>query len=71
VGRIFLGKPWHWALWLVIVAVMVGANKVHMHVRWFGSFVLLLLGVTALIVLSIVVTYRKGEPITREPFEDL
>ena len=68
-GRIFLGKPSHWALWLIIGAVLFGAGRVHMHVRWFGDFVLLLLALAAGAVLFVVLGYRKGDVITREPFD--
>ena len=69
-GEIFLGKPWHWAFWVILVALLYGLDHIHMHVRWFSSFALLLLGLTAAIVLVLFLTHRKGERITREPFEE-
>lgn len=69
-NRIFLGKPSHWALWVVIALVMVVAGHVHMHVIWFNEFILLLLGLTLVVVLYIIVTYHPGDRITREPFDD-
>jgi hypothetical protein len=67
---IFLGKPLHWALWIVIAAILYPAGKLHMHVRWFGWFSTLLLLIGAAVVLIVLTTSRPGEPITREPFED-
>lgn len=68
-NRVFLGKPSHWALWGVIVVVLAVAGHVHMHVRWFNDFTVLLLALTLFVVLFVVVTYRPGERITREPFD--
>lgn len=68
--EIFLGKPSHWALWVVVAVVLFLANRVHMHVRWFNEFQLMLLGLSAAIVAFLLATYRPGERITREPFDD-
>ena len=67
---IFLGKPLHWGLWILIVAVLYVLGGQRFHVRHFGPFILLLLAIGAGIVLFFALTYRKGEAFTRESFED-
>lgn len=67
--EIFLGKPIYWALWVVIIVVLVLLGNAHAHVRWFPTFILLLLALSAACVGFVVLTYREGEVITRESFE--
>lgn len=67
--ELFLGRPVFWALWVVIIAVLTGLGLDHSHVRWFPTFILLLLALSAGSVGFVVFAYRKGEAITREPFE--
>ncbi|MGI9372458.1 MAG: hypothetical protein ACR2OJ_08175 [Hyphomicrobiales bacterium] len=64
--EIFLGKPWHWAMLVVIIGLlwMAGVNK--LHVIEFNSFIVaLFLGTTAVILL-ILRTTKPGEQITRD-----
>lgn len=67
---IFLGKPVHWLVLAVVVAVMwwLGDNLV--QTRNYHLFLAVLLAVTVGAVAAIIVTTRKGEQVTREPFED-
>ena len=69
-GEIFLGKPWHWLLWAVIVAVLFWLGSQSLHVRSFVPFLLILLALAAGSVLLVIASHRKGERITREPFEE-
>jgi len=68
-GDVFIGPALYWLLWVVIIAVLVVLGLMEMHTRHFNPFSFILLGVTAAAVAVILVTYRKGERITREPFE--
>ena len=67
---IFLGKPLHWLLWVAILGLLVALGSQKLHAREFNLFTFIVLAVTAASILSIVLTYRKGERITREPFDD-
>ncbi|MEE8554739.1 MAG: hypothetical protein V3T00_02680 [bacterium] len=67
---IFLGKPLHWGLWFLLVAVLYVLGGQHFHVRHFGAFILLLLAIAAGIVLFFALTYRKGAAFTRESIEE-
>ncbi|HKI98679.1 MAG TPA: hypothetical protein VKB51_09425 [bacterium] len=68
--ELFLGKPSHWALWVIICVVLYAAGDVHMHVRWFSWFLGLILLLSTASVLYIVLTYRPGDRITRDPFDE-
>lgn len=68
--EIFLGRPLYWGLWVIIIAVLKLAGNAYMHVRWFPAFIMLVLALSAFCIVFVVVTYRKGEAITREPFEE-
>ena len=68
--KVFLGKPLHWLLWGVIVAVLVAMGAQRLHTVWFNLFGTILLVLTTACVLVVVFTTRKGERITREPFDE-
>ena len=69
-GRVFLGKPVHWA---GIAAAALGLYLVgleRLHVTWFNAFT----GVVALVAVALVVivlaTTRRGEQVTRDPIPE-
>jgi hypothetical protein len=68
--KIFLGKPVHWLALVIIMAVLwwLGANFV--QTRDYHLFLAALLAMTAGVVAVVILTTRKGEQVTREPFED-
>ncbi len=68
--EVFLGRPIYWALLAAMVAMLWAAGWNHLHNSQFNSFIFLVLGQSVGAVLFIVFTHRKGERITREPFED-
>ncbi len=68
--KVFLGKPLHWLLWGMIVAVLFVMGAQRLHTVWFNLFVTILLALTTACVLVVVLTTRKGERITREPFDE-
>ena len=67
---LFLGKAVHWLVVVVVMAILwwLGTNLV--QTRNYNLFLTILFVVTAGAVAVIVVTTRKGEQVTREPFED-
>ncbi len=65
----FIGKPIHWLLLVIVVGVLYWLGHIKMHVRDFNNFLFLLLALTAAVVLFIVVTYKKGDAITRDPLD--
>ena len=67
---IFLGKAIHWLVLVVVMAVLwwLGAKLVQTrdYHLFLGVLFLLIVGAVA----AMIVTTRKGEQVTREPFED-
>jgi hypothetical protein len=68
--ELFIGKPVHWLIWVVIVPALFAMSRVYLQVRHFNLFltVVFLLGTGA--VLTVLLTSRKEEQVTREPFAD-
>ncbi len=69
-GEIFLGKPLHWLLWPVIIAVLYAFGSDNLHVKHFVPFILTVLAMAAACVGIILATSRKGDRITREPIDE-
>ena len=69
-GGIFLGKALHWLVVAIVIAVLwwLGTNLV--QTRDYHLFLTVLLAITAGAVATVILTTRKGEQVTREPFED-
>ena len=66
----FIGKPLHWAILVAMAGVLIWLGHLKLHVRQFNNFSFAVLGMTAAALLFIVLTYRKGETVTREPLDD-
>ncbi|MGH1357896.1 MAG: hypothetical protein ACRBC3_03955 [Burkholderiaceae bacterium] len=66
-NRIFLGKPLHWALLIILVALgwVTGAYK--SHVIHFNTFVIGAIVVTIGIVFAVLKTSAPDEQVTRDP----
>jgi len=69
-GRIFLGKPVHWALVAALIAGGWYLGHERLHVIWFNLFTLLLLAVATAVVLAVLLTTKPGEQVTRDPLEE-
>ncbi len=69
-SRIFLGKPVHWGVLAVVVAVLWWLGDGLVQTRDYPRFLIVLAALTAAAVVAIVLTSRKGDRLTREPFED-
>ena len=66
IGKIFLGKAWHWLLLVVTGALFWFCGTKRLHVIEFNGFVMAMLAGTALIVAAIVLLHKPGEQITRD-----
>lgn len=66
IGRIFLGKVWHWALVAVATGLLWFCGSKRLHVIEFNSFIIAMLLGTALAVLAIIWFHRPGEQVTRD-----
>jgi hypothetical protein len=67
---LFIGRPVYWALWAVIIAILAALGLNQQHVRDFVPFSFVVLALAAAAVAIIVLLYRPGERITREPLDD-
>ncbi len=67
--RIFLGKPLHWVLIVVLIGIGWIIGREQLHVIWFNLFTLVLLVISAVAVAVILLTSRPGERITRDILE--
>lgn len=69
-NQLFLGKPLHWLLWLVLIVALYALGSISFHVKYFVPFFLILLALTAAFVFIVIFSYQPGERITREPFDE-
>jgi len=69
-GKIFLGKLWHWALLVVATALLWYAGSKRLHVIEFNWFVIAMLIGTIVGLLCIVRFTRPGEQVTRDRIVD-
>ena len=67
--RIFLGKPLHWGLIALLVAIGWIIGQERLHVIWFNLFTAILLVISAVAVAVVLLTSRPDERITRDPLE--
>jgi Mn2+/Fe2+ NRAMP family transporter len=70
VREIFLGKPWHWALIMVIVLLLWLAGTAKLHVIHFNTFLIALCVGTVAVILLVLRTTKPGEQITRDVIEE-
>lgn len=68
-SRVFLGKPFHWALIVVLIAAGWITGRQRLHVIEFNVFIIGLLVVSAITVLAVLLTSRTDERVTRDPLE--
>jgi hypothetical protein len=68
-GRIFLGKPLHWGLIVLLIAIGWFIGDARLHVIWFNLFTVILLVISAVAVAVVLLTSKPGERITRDPLE--
>lgn len=68
-STLFLGRPVYWLIAVAVGGVLawLGANQ--MHVRSFVPFQFAVLALAVAAVAAVVIVYRPGENVTREPIE--
>ena len=66
IGKIFLGKAWHWAIVVIASGLLWFLGSKRLHVIEFNLFVICLLAGTALTVLAVIWFHRPGERVTRD-----
>ena len=71
IGRVFLGKAWHWALVAIAAGLLWFCGAKRLHVIEFNIFVLAMLLGTGLAVLAILWFHRAGDQVTRDQLTPL
>ncbi len=69
-GKIFLGKPVHWLVLVIVLGALTFLGLGLYQTRSYNLFLAILLIMTALSVVIILITTKKDEQVTREPFDD-
>jgi len=67
---LFIGKPIHWLIWVVIVVALFAMGKVYLQARDFNLFLAVIAALGAGAVLTVLLTTKRGEQVTRENFDD-
>ncbi len=67
---LFIGKPIHWLIWVVVVIALVAMGKVYLQTRQFNLFLAAIVALGAGAVLTVLLTTATGEQVTRENFDD-
>lgn len=65
-SSLFLGKPLHWLLLVVVAASLWYAGGLRVHIVHFDAFVVALLAVSAACVSIVLYGPGRGERITRD-----
>ena len=67
----FLGKPWHWLLLILIFGATWAMGEWKMHVIRFNPFILSILIGAVVVILLVVKTTKRDDPVTRDPLPDV
>ena len=65
-SNLFLGKPLHWLLLVVICAGLWYAGDLRLHLIHFDAFIVALLAVSAVCVFIVLYGTKPGDRITRD-----
>lgn len=66
---LFIGKPLHWIMVAAMIAAMYVFGAEQFHRVDYAAFLFAVLGLAAAGVALVLITYRPGDRITREPIE--
>ena len=68
-SRIFLGRPFHWAILVLLILAGWLTGRERLHVIEFNTFIIALLLIAVVAILGILATSRPDERVTRDPLE--
>ncbi len=68
--NLFIGKPLHWLMIAIAVGIMYWLGAEQFHRVNYGGFLGIVFGIAVACVILVMVTYRRGDRITRESLED-
>lgn len=67
VKGLLVGKPLHWVMVAVAIGLLYWFGASQFHRVDYTGFLFALLGIAAACVAIVLVTYRRGDRITRQP----
>ena len=67
---LFHGPLRHWAMLVGVLGLLGWMGFSGLHTHHFNLFLGALIAIALGVVVFAVATYRRGEPVTREPFDD-
>ena len=67
---LFVGKKLHWLMIAAMIAVMYWLGATQFHRVDYTAFLFVVLGLAAGSIVLVLVTYRKGDRVTRETLDD-
>jgi len=67
--KLFLGKPLHWLLLVIVCAGLWFAGDLRLHLIHFDAFIIALLAVSAACVFIVLYGTKPDERITRDDIE--
>lgn len=68
--RVFLGKPFHWLVLIIVAGAMWWMGDALLQTRNFNLFLAILFAVSVAAVAILRITTRPGDHVTREKFDD-
>lgn len=67
--NLFIGKPLHWLMIVIVIGAMYGFGAFQFHRVDYTGFLFAVFGLAAGCVVLVLVTYRRGDRITRDPLD--
>ena len=68
-GRLFLGRWWHWLGIIMVCGLLWLAGRERLHVTDFNTFLILVLVGAGVLLAGLLATHRPGEQVTRDRLE--
>ena len=68
--KLFIGKPLHWLMIAAATGVMYWLGATQFHRGDYSAFLFIVLGIAVACVALVLITYRRGDRITRDPLDD-
>lgn len=68
--ELFIGRPIHWLIWVVIVIALFAMGKVYLQTRDFNLFLAVIVALGTGAVVAVLLTTARGEQVTRDNFDD-
>ena len=68
--NLFIGKPLHWIMIALAIGAMYWLGAGQFHRVNYAGFLFVVVGIAATCVLLVLITYRRGDRITRDSLED-